>query len=84
MKKLLLLALVVLGAGCYRHVIILDRGPAEPQRTIQLREHQLGHLVGDNTINLGRFCNGRIARIHQHNIWYASAAIAADIYCLAP
>jgi hypothetical protein len=35
-------------------------------------------------MNLRPFCNGRIARIYQRNVWYASAAIAADIYCLAP
>ena len=84
MKKLLLLALVALGAGCYRHEIILDRGPAEPRRTVQLREHALGHLIGDNTMNLKIFCDGRIARIYQRGLWYASSAIAADIYCRVP
>jgi hypothetical protein len=84
MKKLLLIALAVLGAGCYRHNIILDRGPAEPRRIVQLREHALGHLVDDNTMNLRAWCDGRIARIYQRGLWYASSAIAADVYCRAP
>lgn len=75
--------LVVAIAACHRHVIILDKRPADMVHAHERREHYLGHLVGDNAIRLGLLCDGKIARMYLRDVWYARRANKTSIYCVA-
>jgi len=82
LATILLATSMAVGAGCYRHEVILAQ-PAAPYPKAQRREHAWGHLIEDNTMVLTPFCDGAIAKLYQRSPWWSSVAIITDIYCLA-